>query len=277
MIQRFMCVAKVIVAVLCFCCVVWGCRSSSRSVVAQLGPVGGDMDSHGCRASAGYVWCEVLQDCIRVFERGVRAESADGNAGAAYLVFSADSSQVELFFSNGESSEILDRRVLPTGASVWNVEDDDAKNIRRVGGVWIVERRGKPIYRESILIADESLGCVQERVYEGEFMKDDGSTARCILTMRNREHSGDGTFVLECQIFPIDAKQEEPVIYSGRFFTLRGDADDMNAVVWQLVADDGPVFHFCCSDNGERLMELNDRLERTGPQQFLRLVRQKGQ
>ena len=31
--------------------------------------VGGDRDEHGCIGSAGYVWCEVQQDCIRLFEK----------------------------------------------------------------------------------------------------------------------------------------------------------------------------------------------------------------
>lgn len=37
--------------------------------------VGGDRDEHGCIGSAGYVWCEVQKDCIRLFEKGIRTES----------------------------------------------------------------------------------------------------------------------------------------------------------------------------------------------------------
>ena len=29
--------------------------------------VGGDRDEHGCIGSAGYVWCEVQKDCIRLW------------------------------------------------------------------------------------------------------------------------------------------------------------------------------------------------------------------
>lgn len=234
--------------------------------------LGGDRDEHGCLASAGYVWSEVLQDCIRVFEKGVRTEAVDGSDGAAYLVFAADSSRGELFFSNGDPSEILDRRLLPSGASVWNVEDDDTKNVRRVDGVWTVERRGKPLYREAAgLVADEALGRMQERVYEGRLSGGDSSAVCCLLTVRNREHSGDGTFVLERRRCSSGDGQEVEAVYTGRLYTLRGHAGNPDAVVWQLVADEGARFHFDLSDNGNRLWELNERLEPSGEECALQL------
>jgi len=30
--------------------------------------VGNDSDEHGCKGSAGYVWCESLQECVRPWE-----------------------------------------------------------------------------------------------------------------------------------------------------------------------------------------------------------------
>jgi hypothetical protein len=30
--------------------------------------VGNDSDEHGCKGSAGYVWCEDLQECVRTWE-----------------------------------------------------------------------------------------------------------------------------------------------------------------------------------------------------------------
>ena len=52
-----------------------------------------------------------------------------------FLVLSPDSTQVELFFSEeGMPNEILERRGLPAGGYVWNVEDDDTKNVRLEDG-----------------------------------------------------------------------------------------------------------------------------------------------
>lgn len=99
--------------------------------------VGGDRDKHGCIGSAGYQWSEVQQDCIRVFEKGIRMKAVDGSQ-SAFIVFSPDSTQVELFFSSGDKNEILDRRSLPSGGYAWNVEDDDTKNVRRINGKWTI-------------------------------------------------------------------------------------------------------------------------------------------
>lgn len=110
--------------------------------------LGGDRDKHGCIGSAGYVWCEVQKDCIRLFEKGIRTEAVNGNGESAFIVFSPDSARAELFFSNGQPNEILDRRSLPSGGYAWNVEDDDTKNVRLADGVWTISQRGQLIYTQ---------------------------------------------------------------------------------------------------------------------------------
>lgn len=100
--------------------------------------VGGDRDEQGCIGSAGYVWCEVQKDCIRLFEKGIRTEAVDDSDTSAFIVFSPDSTQLELFFSNNQPNEILERRSLPSGGYAWNVEDDDTKNVRLIDGLWTI-------------------------------------------------------------------------------------------------------------------------------------------
>ena len=119
--------------------------------------VGNDKDEHGCIASAGYTWSEVQQNCIRLFESGIRLEATDGKS-SAYIVFSPDSLKAELFFSNGTPNEILDRRSLPAGGYAWDIEDDDTKNIRFENGIWTISQRQKEIYRQDKAESDDSLG-----------------------------------------------------------------------------------------------------------------------
>ena len=45
---------------------------NSQSKKGEENKVGDDKDAHGCIASAGYTWSEVLKDCIRLWEKGVR-------------------------------------------------------------------------------------------------------------------------------------------------------------------------------------------------------------
>lgn len=111
--------------------------------------VGNDKDEHGCITSAGYTWCEVQRDCIRLWEKGIRMTSVADAQRTLFLVFSPDSTQVELFFSEeGVPNEILDRRGLPSGGYAWNVEDDDTKNVHQENGEWTVSRRGRVIYKQ---------------------------------------------------------------------------------------------------------------------------------
>ena len=103
---------------------------TEKAVAASTEMVGADRDEHGCIGSAGYTWSEVRKDCIRLFEVGIRTEAVDGSGQVMYVVFSPDSLKAELFSSESEGSEVLERRTLPSGGHVWNVEDDDTKNPR---------------------------------------------------------------------------------------------------------------------------------------------------
>lgn len=112
--------------------------------------VGNDHDGHGCLGSAGYTWSKVRQDCIRPFETGIRLSSATepDATSCAYLVFSVDSTRAELFLPDRETTEVLDRRSLPSGGYAWNIEDDDTFNVRRIEQGWIIEHRGTILYQE---------------------------------------------------------------------------------------------------------------------------------
>ena len=96
----------------------------------------------------GNMWSEVRKDCIRIFETGIRMDSqTDKNAtSSAFLVFSPDSLQVELFLPEEEIQPVLDRRSLPKGGYAWNQEDDDTYNVTKEDDTWIISRRGIILY-----------------------------------------------------------------------------------------------------------------------------------
>ncbi|WP_240628214.1 hypothetical protein [Flavobacterium anhuiense] len=73
--------------------------------------VGGDSDSHGCKASAGYTWSVLKKECIRVFENSTRLNHAeDGKAYStvSYVIF--DGNKAELFLDTQKESIILERK-----------------------------------------------------------------------------------------------------------------------------------------------------------------------
>lgn len=108
-------------------------------------------DAHGCNAAAGYTWSEVRQNCVRLFEEGVKFTAAAGQDStlAAYVVFATDSLQAEVFIPEQEKHPVLERRGLPGGGYAWNQEDDDTLNVRKVDGLWVIEQRGKVLYTEA--------------------------------------------------------------------------------------------------------------------------------
>lgn len=125
-----------------------GMSASKLIQFPQTSRLGGDRDEHGCIGTAGYVWSEVQKDCIRLFEKGIRTEAVDGSNTSAFIVFSPDSTRLELFFSDKQPNEILNRHNLPSGGYTWNVEDDDTKNVQLKNGLWTISQRGNLIYSQ---------------------------------------------------------------------------------------------------------------------------------
>ena len=94
------------------------------------------------------------------------------------------------------------------------------------------------------------VGAFRVCTYEGPLYPD---TFCYILTLKSRIYSGDGVFTLS----PVDRADESLPSYSGRRYTQRGTPDDVDAVVWQLVANGGgPIFNFLYESG--RLVMLND-------------------
>lgn len=81
-------------------------EESKPAVVA-----GGDSDSHGCKASAGYTWSVLKKECIRIFEIGTKlAHAEDGKTytTVSYVIF--DGNKAELFLDTQKESIILERK-----------------------------------------------------------------------------------------------------------------------------------------------------------------------
>lgn len=73
--------------------------------------VGGEKDEHGCLTSAGESWSQLKQECIQLFEIGLRLDPIEAKEDeaiiSAFVIFSDDKSQVELFLPNTQDNTIL--------------------------------------------------------------------------------------------------------------------------------------------------------------------------
>ncbi|PVD52862.1 hypothetical protein DC498_08025 [Terrimonas sp.] len=85
--------------------------SETDSLIPQK--TGEDTDDQGCKSSAGYQWSVIKNNCIRIFEEGVKLNplgAAENKTAAVYIIFSKDNSKVELFLPSEKASVILERK-----------------------------------------------------------------------------------------------------------------------------------------------------------------------
>lgn len=85
--------------------------------------VGGDVDEHGCRPSAGYQWSVLKNECIQIFNAGIRLDPKSAKLNqtlSAFVVFKADGKddKVELYLPNEKKSLIL-TKVKRNEAGAW--------------------------------------------------------------------------------------------------------------------------------------------------------------
>jgi hypothetical protein len=89
----------------------------------EIPKVGDDTDAHGCKASAGFQWSVVKNECIRLFEEGIALEAkAEGldKGLVAYVVFKSDTedTQAELFLP-GKVAAIFLEKTQEESAGMW--------------------------------------------------------------------------------------------------------------------------------------------------------------
>lgn len=85
--------------------------------------VGSDRDAHGCIGSAGYQWSVLKNQCIRIFESGIRLDPKDPSLNqsvSAFVVFKPndDDAQAEIFVPNQQTGILLDK-VKKEDAGTW--------------------------------------------------------------------------------------------------------------------------------------------------------------
>lgn len=102
---------------------------------AQPPIVGNDADAHGCKASTGMTWSAVRNQCVALFEAGIRLAPIDSftdKTTAAFVVLKEefDDSKVELFVPKHEA--IIIDKVADKKESSWKSEDYTLTKIKNV-------------------------------------------------------------------------------------------------------------------------------------------------
>lgn len=77
--------------------------------------VGADVDEHGCKGSAGYQWSVLKNECIRIFEAGIRLDPQDASLDttlSAFIVFKSedDDAKAEVYMPGQKGSLVFEKQ-----------------------------------------------------------------------------------------------------------------------------------------------------------------------
>lgn len=116
---------------------------SVSSMIAQT--VGNDKDEHGCRASAGYTFSIIKNECIRLFEQEIQLNEVNPSGTSTSLsavIFSDDKKKAEIFIPESKSGIILTRKG-KEGNYVWK---KGTFSLTQKDKKYILKKSGKVIF-----------------------------------------------------------------------------------------------------------------------------------
>lgn len=111
---------------------------------------GSDSDEHGCKPSAGYTWSVVKNNCVRLFESGIKMEPQDpklDQTTVAYLIFSDDKIRVEIFLPTQKKPVIIRKSSGEGQPAKWA---NGPLALSETNGIYSLEDEGKLLYRSSV-------------------------------------------------------------------------------------------------------------------------------
>src|SRR3569832_159158 len=85
---------------------------SVATIIAQT-KVGNDADEHGCRASAGYTFSIIKNECVRLFEQEIQLNEVNPEGTStsfSAIILSNDKKKAEVFLPDSKSGIILIRK-----------------------------------------------------------------------------------------------------------------------------------------------------------------------
>ncbi|MFL9843308.1 hypothetical protein [Flavobacterium rhizosphaerae] len=102
--------------------------------------LGTDQDSHGCVASAGYRWCAMRNECVRIFEEGYRLNPVtepqeEGIAESAFVIFEENGDRAELYLPDSINSITLKRTTKdgPFISDHWTLHPENGYTLKKDG------------------------------------------------------------------------------------------------------------------------------------------------
>lgn len=112
------------------------------------------------------------------------------------------------------------------------------------------------------LKTDAALGALEEKTFEGLTPAASNPGIRWTLEIYSQKYSGDGVYKLLMNYLEANNGQDQIDTSYGRLYTLRGDATDKNATVYQLAPFSGGGDTNFLRIDSTKLELVNDKFER---------------
>ena len=178
-----------------------------------------------------------------------------------------------------EQWKLLNDKLILDGKSIGNGQtinfSDTLKIVRLTSDSLILERQGgyqfsyykvadlnslKPFNVVDSLPKPDANAVLETRMYKGAIPVESCIEVKNELTIYNYQHSGDGVYKLSNIFLRPDGETPASNSY-GRVYTLRGDASNPDAVVYQLVpSKEGSKMNLL--NEGDTLLLLKDSLQK---------------
>jgi hypothetical protein len=125
--------------------------TTDTTTVVQAPMVGNDLDKHGCKGSAGYTWSVAKNECIQVFNTGVRLNPQDTTLNqtlSAFAVFVNDDQEnefnAEIFLPSLKDSTLILKPIKDSGAGTWS---NGTYTLTQWKGMYTLEEGKKTLYQ----------------------------------------------------------------------------------------------------------------------------------
>lgn len=122
---------------------------SMNTISGQSNTAGGDVDAHGCRASAGYTFSVIKNDCVRIFEQEIQLNELhpEGESTSiSAVIFSKNTKKAEIFIPGSSAGVILSRQG-KKGSYVWT--KGEFQLLQKNKG-YVLQRSGKAIFSTEV-------------------------------------------------------------------------------------------------------------------------------
>lgn len=86
--------------------------SANQQTIEENTSIGGERDEHGCFISAGETWSKMKEECVQIFNEGLRLnpveiKEEDDAVFSSFVIFNEERTELELFLPGEDRKSVI--------------------------------------------------------------------------------------------------------------------------------------------------------------------------